>query len=144
MSLKRATIWRDGAWLYIRSPFNKNFVSDIKWQIHPSYRGWDKEKKLWTIDPSQIDVLVDIAERYYDVHVLPDMREDEAPREPYRFPVGPISSPHETMLKLAKPRTLRRIYHLIAKDVHPDQGGRHEDMVALNEAWEYLKGTEDE
>ncbi len=47
--------------------------------------------------------------------------------------------PFSEMLKMASNNTIKQIYKLIAKDVHPDKGGTKEKMMKLNRLYERIK-----
>ena len=47
--------------------------------------------------------------------------------------------PFGEMLRVAPPELMKKIYRLIAAEIHPDKGGKPEDMITLNAAWTEVK-----
>jgi DnaJ-class molecular chaperone len=43
------------------------------------------------------------------------------------------------MLRVAPDDVLKKVYRMIAAEIHPDKGGAPEAMIVLNTAWSEIK-----
>jgi hypothetical protein len=134
---QKATLFIKGEWVHVRTPYHEGFVNALKAEIEYSYRKWGPavgiDDKVWLVDPSQIDTLVFVCERFFEVNVVEDkteviMVEGEAAQDAY-----------SRMMRMASPGLKKKIYRLIAMEVHPDKGGTPAQMTELNLAWEEIK-----
>lgn len=134
MSKEKATVWVKDGWIHIRSPYNPNFVQTLKADIPTSSRKFDPIDKVWKVAAAYADDALDVIRKFYGEPVVLDTEVKVV-----AAPSGDSDDPFGVMLKLAPNDTLKKVYALIAAKVHPDAGGKHEDMVALNDAWERVR-----
>jgi hypothetical protein len=137
MSRGRATIWSEGSWLFVRTPYDKEWIAELKIDIPYAGRKWDADQKLWKVDPAYLDDLIDVTEKYFDVSVINPNPEPEV----VMISAGAETDAYSRMLKLASPGLLKKVYRLIASEIHPDKGGPAHGMVELNAAWDEIKKT---
>jgi len=130
--MKEAYVWVDqvSGVVKIRTPYVKEFVDRLKWSIPRDSRSWKPQEKVWEIEPSYADILVDVASDFFTVK-----KHDQISS------IVPVQEPdiYSQMLSLASIDSLKRIYRIIAMDVHPDRGGNDQAMTILNECWEKIK-----
>lgn len=46
------------------SPYNENFIKDLKQEIASQDRRWDPEDKFWRINRAYLDTLISLCSRY--------------------------------------------------------------------------------
>lgn len=139
MKMPMVTVWVDGTWIKIRSPWHKtltpNFNQDLKDRIDYGARRWDPDEKVWKIDPSHDEILMEILERWFEeVNVL----KTNAPATPAAA-MSSDNDPLVKMIKLCPNETLPKIYRVIAAALHPDTGGDPIKMSELNMLWSQIK-----
>ncbi len=133
MKREEAFVWIDpmSGVVKIRTPYNSVFVLDLKREIPKEGRRWNKEDKVWEVEPQFLDQLINIASRYYNV------RRHDGISQPVISDGD--TSPYSQMLKLASNELIKKIYRLIANEVHPDRGGDPQAMSVLNDCFEKIK-----
>ena len=62
---KTANIRYEASNMFIRTPYDADFVNELKSKIHA--KRWDPEKKVWIIDIRERPKALEIIQRYYDV-----------------------------------------------------------------------------
>ncbi len=122
----------------LRFPFNRTLVDDLKIKIPASCRTYEPDRKVWTIqapDPYWSKLAAELLQ--------------------WAFPYATISEPaanrqaHQSsadddfrtlhLLPSAPPPLVRAARKVLSLEMHPDRGGSHEAMVALNLAYERLE-----
>lgn len=127
-----AFVWTDqmsGA-ILVRTPYKEGFVRDLKDKIPKSGRRWKPNERVWEIEPQFTDAVVRILRTYYT-----DVREHE---KVYDATEGPLAGgdPYGELLRLAQPDTLKKVYRMIAHELHPDHdGGDSVKMATANKLW---------
>lgn len=120
----------------IRSPYNKAWIDDFKFQVPGQGRMWDKDKKLWYYDP----MFHDVVKRLCDIHFQgykeskADMPPPPPPPPPPPAAVGTFAS-YFKFLTLCDKDMLKKLYRASAALHHPDRGGDAKKMQELNVAW---------
>lgn len=122
----------------LRFPFNRTLVDDLKLKIPASCRSWDPIEKAWTVqapDPYWAKLATELLQWAF----------------PYATVTEPSSSRqrHATeldedfrvlhLLPSAPPALVRAARKVLALESHPDRGGDHGRMVAINLAYEHLE-----
>lgn len=133
MSKKRATLWVKDGWIFCRTPYDPDFIIDMKNEIPGSARKWDATEKVWKVQASFADELESIVRKYYG--------EPTVLQEDVQVVVAAPSSadPFAALLRAAPNDVLKKIYQLVAVKVHPDAGGSNEAMSQVNVAWDEIK-----
>jgi hypothetical protein len=54
-----------GGKIHVATPYNADFVSDLKSNIAPSMRTWDSRQKVWVVDPSARGTVDDLTKQYF-------------------------------------------------------------------------------
>jgi hypothetical protein len=128
---KQATLWADGGWIHIRSPFIREYVDALKAEISSAYRRWNPLEKTWSVDVSQLELLIEISERYFTVNVI-----EQA------VPEVIVEGGHDAYSELLSglPNdVLKKVYRTIALECHPDKGADPKLLSTANVAWEKIK-----
>jgi hypothetical protein len=130
----KATIWADGTWINVRTPYDKDFVAALKNRLPYGARKWDGDQKVWQVDPSYDTELMAVLETYFEeVNVI----EQEQPQIVAALDTG--ADPYAALLRFASDETLKKCYRMVALDVHPDRGGSSDSMTQANMAWDAIK-----
>lgn len=122
---------KDG-WIYVRTPYDRKFVDDLKKNISAAHRRWDPVDKIWKVDPSQDDLLVGIVKRYFGE---PTVLEDKE----VVVVAAQDSDPYAALLRLAPDDVVKKCFRLIASAIHPDKGGKAKAMERANQAWQAIR-----
>jgi hypothetical protein len=130
MPEKIISIWWDEQTkrIAVRFPFDKALVASLKAMIPSAYRSFSKERgNIWLIDLIMEDQLKAIAKGYgYKIESLDTIKEN-----------GP-SPFHMLLVDLPLP-ILKKVYRVIATEIHPDRGGSTELMQKVNDAWALIE-----
>lgn len=130
---KRATIWVKDGYIYLKTPYDQPFIQEMKADIPPSQRSWMANDKVWRIAASYHEDLLSVVKKYYGEPTIVE-------QEQQVVVVGNEGNdPFGAMLRVAPDDVLKKVYRLIAAEIHPDKGGLPEAMVALNQAWSEVK-----
>ncbi len=124
----------------LRFPFDAWLVDALKAQIPVHARTYDPETRAWTVRPPYTDMAARLM-----FTVFPDTE-----IVVYRGSAGPgfdraphAGDPYRTLHLLpSAPRELVTAAHrCLAKLNHPDRGGDHDVMLALNHAVDEIRGA---
>jgi hypothetical protein len=117
--------------LELRTPYDEDFVDDLKTTIPRSARHWDSDKKVWIVLAEYRESLLAVLEEYFRV-VDTDSK-------------GRASQDSEAhailhLLPSAPPELVKVAYRCLALLVHPDKAnGDLSQMQKLNAAYERLQ-----
>lgn len=130
---ERVTLWVKDGYIFMKSPFHERFIQEFKADIPGSMRSWMGNDKVWRIAASYHDDLLSVVRKYFGE---PTVVEPE-PQIVIQGSTAPDG--FSRMLRAAPNDVLKKVYRLIAAEIHPDKGGKPETMVELNEAWSEVK-----
>lgn len=130
----RVTLWVKDGYIFMHSPFNREFIDEFKADIPANARSWMVNDKVWRVAASYHEDLLSVVRKHFGE---PTVVEPE-PQVVVQA-AGGGDDPYGAMLRVAPPDLLKKIYRLIAAEIHPDKGGKPDDMVALNNAWAEVK-----
>jgi hypothetical protein len=129
----RATLWVKDGYIFVKTPYDPEFVQELKADIPSSCRTWMGVDKVWRIAAAYHEDLLSVVKKHYGE---PTVLEQET----QVVVVGDSGNdPFGAMLKVAPDEVLKKVYRMIAAEIHPDKGGKPEDMVTLNQAWAEVK-----
>jgi hypothetical protein len=122
----------------LRFPYNAELVDAIKNRIPVVYRTYDPASKVWTISsefPAWATLAVDLLGNFFSyAHVEGGAERAEA------SPASDVSVYAVLHLQpTAAPELVDAAYRVLALSAHPDRGGNHSQMVALNDAYGHLR-----
>lgn len=126
--MKSATLWADGGWIHIRSPFVREYVDALKLEIDRSFRKWNPTDKTWSVDVTQLDLLIEISERFFKVNVIAQDVQETGGGDSYSELLSSLSDD-----------TLKKIYKLIVLECHPDRSGDGKLLSTVNVAWAKIR-----
>lgn len=118
-------------WLTLVTPYNADFVDELKSTIQPSHRRWDPVSKTWSINEIFLEELIPMLQRYYD-SVETDLTAESTVPENF---FGPVFD----ALKNLPNGGMDKVYKSLAQACHPDHGGSDELMSKLNQAYQEAK-----
>ena len=110
------------------TPYNADFVEDLKATLPKLARLWDPDRKCWWVDPEYIDLALAVILRWYDEVITPDQAQLTAESSwdtLYLQPGAPV-------------QVIRAVYRVLAKMNHPDHGGETKAMQEINIAYEQV------
>jgi hypothetical protein len=127
--------------VWCSTPYIEAFVIDLKRAIPGRERRWDADLKLWHVERRHADVLVELLERHYRYWTQVEAAElglGSSHRRP--APVPALADPYRVLCVTpeAPPELVDLAYRYWAKRIHPDRGGNHESMIAINLAYEAI------
>jgi hypothetical protein len=132
------TLTREGR-AELRFPYDAAFIEQLKAVVPAHARTYDPTVKSWTVMPAYVDVAARLMfATFSDVEVAGPARgrssaADRAPRAGDPYVVLHLRETAPPELIVAAHKCLARLHH-------PDKGGSHEAMLAINAAAEALKG----
>ncbi len=139
MTQPTLTLTRDGR-AELRFPYDALFIERLKATVPAYARAYDPIGKTWTVRPPYTDVAARLM-----FTVFPDVDVVEQTSAGTTFDRG--GDPREAALivlhlrETAPPELIGAAHKCLARLHHPDQGGSHETMLAVNAAAEALRRT---
>jgi hypothetical protein len=125
-----AKLYAQGPWIVCKTPYSKEFVEELKAEIHYTHRKWDMAEKVWKVDVDHLDLIEEICRRYFKEVVFIESEE----------PAGVAgTTPYHDLICELPNDALKRVYRLVAASIHPDQGGSDEAMSRANDAWRLIQ-----
>jgi hypothetical protein len=118
-------------------PYSAPMVDDLKAAIPYRFRDWDPAHKVWTIEPAYADLAIQILLQYFPAAETPRRSRSQA-----RGQGRSAGNGHFRVLHLRETAPIELIeasYRDLARLHHPDAGGTHEAMQAINTAYVQLK-----
>lgn len=132
---KSATIWAEGGWAVIHTPFDRQFIDALKNAIPRDYRVWDQGGKVWKVDINYLEDLIAVAEIFFEVSLV----QEEEPQARQLSPGSGQDSPYHDLFQSLPTEALIRAYKAAIPHIHPDRGGSEEIMKKVNVAWDRIK-----
>jgi len=129
----KATLWVKDGYIFVKTPYNPEFVQELKADIPASQRVWMGVDKVWRVAAAYHEDVYSVVRKHYGE---PTVIEQE-PQIVVQG--GPADDPFGALLRIAPDDVLKKVYRMIAAEVHPDKGAPAEAMVALNQAWSEIK-----
>ncbi len=120
-------------WFDIQTPYDEDFVSELKAMIQPASRRWDPTAKLWSVSEAYLEDVVNLLKVHYDEVVTNLGQAEPSQGDPNLF-----KKVFETVKGLPN-SNIDSLYKTLAQAVHPDHGGTNELMRQLNEAFQEVK-----
>jgi hypothetical protein len=133
------TLTRDGR-AELRFPYDALFIERLKATVPAYARTYDPAAKSWTVMPTYVDAAFRLM-----FTVFPDVDVVEQTSAGPTFDRG--GDPREAALivlhlrETAPPELIVVAHKCLARLHHPDKGGDHDAMVAINAAAEALRGA---
>lgn len=131
-----AFITGEGRTATIRFSYIGALVTDLK-EIPAGNRSYDADTKCWTIyshDGKWTQWAIDRLRAYFPfaeiVREITQHQGDDGP-------IGDYAELH--LLPSAPPAVIRAAYRALSQELHPDKGGSHVRMIALNASYERLR-----
>lgn len=130
----KATLWVKDGYIFVKTPYVEAFIQELKADIHYSARVFLKNEKVWRVDAAYHEDLLSVVRKHYGEPTIlePEVKEVMIVESASKDPFG-------AMLRVAPNEVLKKVYRMIAVEIHPDKGGKPEDMVSLNQAWDAIK-----
>ena len=116
-------------WFDIASPYNEEYIENLKTLIVPAMRRWNKDSKLWSIHSSALADVVELLKVYFD-DVVSSVGQQKA--------IAPSADIFGELFKTLKglPNSnMDKIFLQLSNAVHPDKGGSDYLMKSLNKAY---------
>lgn len=123
--------------IWVKTPYDADFVESIKVEIPKEYRRWDSEEKVWAVSYLYEDALIHLCETYYDGVV-------QYGRQAYT----PVTQPPQEyatlhLLTSAPREVVMAAYRALSKLYHPDVSQKPdaaEKMKEINIAFDRIMG----
>ena len=119
-------------WVDVVSPYDPDYIEDLKTVIQPSHRIWDKDQRVWHVNEMFLEELVGLLQMHFD-EVTTDLVEPAEPATSNMF------KPVFEALKGMPDGAIDKVYKSLAFALHPDHGGSNELMTKLNGAYQEAK-----
>jgi hypothetical protein len=129
----KATLWVKDGWIYIRTPFNADFIDDLKNDIPPRARKYLPVDKEWKVEAAYAEDVEKLVRKYFGE---PTIVQNEV------YVQGPAVSgddPYARFLRACPTPVLAKLYKVAAIELHPDRGGDANAMAEVNAAWTEIK-----
>lgn len=130
--MKIATIFNtpDTSWIELVTPYDVDFVDDLKMFIDKHNRKWVPETTSWRVRISEkkflTRLLTDHGFAVHEQHIDYQVKGS----------VTGSSNLFEQVLNMIPDEYVNKVYYALAQAVHPDHGGTSEQMKQLNIAYE--------
>jgi len=111
----------------VLTPYNVDFVDDLKSSLPGHHRMWDKGAGHWLVNEAYLEDLVNVCRKYFN-EVVTDLGEEEVTEGMYG-----------ELLRACPPANQDKLYAALAFAFHPDRGGDTEIMKQINLAHQNIK-----
>jgi len=142
-----------GFWIHepgrirLLTPYSAGFVDQLKQRVPYRSLTWDPSAKTWIVRTPYTDTALELAHEIYEsmtqlylAEPAPSAAAGHAAEECVRRVRGIYREEAELYLLPGAPLSvIHAAYRAVALLVHPDRGGSHERMVAVNRAYEELR-----
>jgi hypothetical protein len=130
----KATLWVKDGYIFVKTPYVEAFIQELKADIPYGSRVFLKVEKVWRVDAAYHEDLLSVVKKHFGEPTIlePEVKEVVVVE-------GASKDPFGAMLRVAPAEVLKKVYRMIASEIHPDRGGKPEDMVTLNQAWDAIK-----
>jgi hypothetical protein len=111
---------------YIKTPFDQNFIDELKAEVVSRF--WDIGKRMWQFDADDLELVIEIASKYYQVEFNQQVNQSLKKTEwetLYLIPNAPLE-------------VVKAAYRALAMLHHPDRGGDIETMAKINSAYDKI------
>lgn len=146
--MNRCTIHAAGTELRVGFKFDGqewNLVKDALKEIPGAH--WSAPTKVWVIPAAYHRRVLAWAKEWFDAGEISDLSQEDEPRwesrqeAPQQRPAPPLDAAYRALFlqPCAPPWAVTAVYRAAAKELHPDAGGSHDRMVAVNRAVETLR-----
>lgn len=132
-------------WVILLTPYNAEFVQDLKFYIPSSYRVWNPDDKHWVISKRYIRDLENLCKTHFGGLDQSNMNEERtrqnttgSGQQKKEKPITGITPAIEAVFKLDSSKS-KKLYSALAKVFHPDVGGSDEVMTAINNVFDRYK-----
>lgn len=140
----------------LETPYNRNFVEDLKAVVDWKMRKWDPDHKVWIVRSAifnRVHELLDDHYPYEDLYVSPDAQKEiqkgykqsvDYFQDGYLPPgisAGGSTGPYATLFVAdnAPDCVVTAAHKALARMHHPDVGGDRDAMAAVNAAMDEIK-----
>lgn len=132
-------IWHpDGSAADVTFPYSAFVVAELKRVVPAPLRAYDPDTRTWTVAARYVGDIYHILDQVFggvDIEGSRTGTSDHRQRaggDPYRVLHLLPSAPDEVVTV---------VYRTLAKLTHPDRGGEHDAMLALNQAVEQIRSA---
>ena len=127
----------DGSAADITFPFDAFVVGELKRAVPAPLRTYDPDSKTWTVAGRYVHAVYHVLDRVFGEVEVEGARSGAAD---HRQRAG--GDPYEVLhlLPSAPDEVVTVVYRTLARLCHPDCGGEHDAMVALNQAYDAIGG----
>ncbi len=125
--MKTATVFKSyvPGWYEVVTPYDVDFIDDLKFFIKPDDRTWLPVDKLWRIRATELGVLKTLLVNHnFNVEVVDEVQSSGNNLFAQVFDIIPAEY-------------INKVYHALAQAIHPDHGGSVKQMTDLNNAYEH-------
>jgi hypothetical protein len=130
---KRATLWVKDGYIFCKTPYHVGFIAELKNDIPSHARSFLPADKVWRVAAAYHQDLMEVVTKYFGEPTIVE-------QEVHVVAVGGGGNdPFSAMLRVAPDDVLKKVYRMIAAEIHPDKGGDPQAMVTLNAAWAAIK-----
>ena len=131
-------IWHpDGSAADVRFPFDAFVVGELKRAVPSPLRTYDPDSKTWTVAARYVGDIYHILDQAFGGV---DIEGSRTGTSDHRQRAG--GDPYQVLhlLPSAPDEVVTVVYRTLARLTHPDVGGDHDAMLALNEAYDAIGG----
>jgi len=130
------------SWTAFRVPFDRAWINAVKLSVPPPSRRWVPSQKEWEIAPGYARHIVALTIKTFSYCIDADRVGGTGDRPGGSSPVqSRRDGDHYATLHLtpsAPAAVVAAAYKALSRLHHPDRGGDHEAMLALNDAYQKL------
>lgn len=146
MNTVEPRIYLENGWIKCKLPYDQErtpkFAKELKERISWKFRQYSPSEKAWMIDPYYKDDLIAIAVKYFPNIKVDGKSQNQQKQEPAQQSGPKVNGTYHSiaaLLRVASSDSLKRIYKILAADLHTDKGGDEETMKQLNIAWDSIR-----
>ncbi len=127
----------DGSAADVTFPYDAFVVAELKRAVPAPLRTYDPDTKTWTISARYVERVYHVLDQVFGEVDIEGSRTGTSDHR-QRASGDPYQVLH--LLPSAPDEVVTVVYRTLAKLHHPDRGGEHDAMLALNQAYDAIGG----
>ncbi len=137
MNVPQIRWYPDGSAADVTFPYSAFVVAELKRVVPAWLRTYDPDSRTWTVDGRYVHLVYHVLAQVFGEVDIEGSRTGTSDHQ-QRAGGDPYQVLH--LLPTAPDEVVTVVYRTLARLTHPDVGGEHDAMLALNQAYDAIGG----
>jgi len=122
----------------LKTPYDAEFVDDLKDCVFYQGRSWDGVSKTWLFDRDYLENVCQLCSEYFGNVSVTGNEKEQAHEQYPSEPVGELQNASIALIRLLPEEILHTAYRSAMKSLHPDVGGDTAKAQEFNQAYQAI------